>query len=355
MRNFGLKHVYIPYDIRTEDMEYLKGKSDKTSVNLSSVSVLVFDTDEFSRNFMRQICRSLKFNEVFSTGEHSEVSQILSDNAADLIICDWMITPSGAFDFIRDVRTSSVYPDPSIPIVVLSAINDAKTLLAARNSGISAWIARPIVLTRLVSCLEACLKAPRPFVKTTSYAGPCRRRKQREFQGEDRRGRGRQQAALTQNSADLSRRAASGGGLTVGEMIKAGETVIREEEVRYREIRKNDLNELFALIRALKDEPSTMDEKLGKIYRKVNDLKGWGETFGFPFLTKVGDLMSDFILSIPPNAAKELFYLQSVEIYATVMKMIIDSDMRDEDDELARELMSELQALTNKAATLAVQ
>lgn len=329
-------------------MDPLKEKT----VNLSEVSVLIVDTDEFSRNFMRQICRGIKFNDVFATGDIFEAHQILEDNKADLIICDWMLTNSGAVEFIRHVRSSPTYPNPSIPIVVLSAINDARALIAARDAGISAWIARPIVLNKLVTSLEACVKAPRPFVKSDSYAGPCRRRKQRDFSGQERRGQGRPQAAPHPGSIDLSKRAGKAGSLTLDEMVKAGETVIKQEETRYRDIRKNDLEELFVLIRELKDSGTSTEEMLGRIYRKINDLKGWGHTFGYPFLTKVGGLASDFMLTIPSSdAMKNLFFIQAIEIYATVMKMVIDSDMRDENDELAGELLSELQALKDKAAT----
>lgn len=337
-------------------MDILKEKNRK-DINLSEISALVVDPNEFSRNFTKQICRGIKFNDVFATGDIFDSHQILEENKADLIICDWMLSPSGAVEFIRHIRTSAIYPNPSIPIIVLSAINDAKTLIAARDAGINAWIARPIVLSKLIASIEACVKASRPFVKSETYAGPCRRRKQRDFSGEDRRGRSKAFPSLTPPpppaSADLFRRANKAGGLTIEEMIEAGETVIKEEEVRYRDIRRQDLEELFSLIRDFKDSDPDAHEHhpLSRIYRKVNELKGWGQTFGYPFLTRVGDLMSDFVLGVPPNLVHNLFFIQAIEIYATVMKMIIDSDMRDESDPLAGELLSELQALKDKAAT----
>jgi hypothetical protein len=58
----------------------------------------------------------------------------------------------------------------------------------ARDAGVNEFLAKPVsvkaILTRLISVIEH----PRPFVRTKTYFGPCRRRRvDDEYRGPERR------------------------------------------------------------------------------------------------------------------------------------------------------------------------
>ena len=47
----------------------------------------------------------------------------------------------------------------------------------ARDAGINEFIAKPVSVKTMMTRLVAVIEHPRPFVRTKSYFGPCRRRR----------------------------------------------------------------------------------------------------------------------------------------------------------------------------------
>jgi hypothetical protein len=148
-------------------------------------------------------------------------------------------------------------------------------------------------------------------------------------------------AAPEEKEADLS-------DASIDEMEKAGEAAIASESDNYSKVRLDDIAEIFNLVRAIKQPDAPVKDILEGIYRKSLDVKGMGNTFGFPLLTKVGDLLCDFVRGPNPDSFKVLAKLQVVETHAIIMKMIVDSNMHDEKDELAKELIGELEEMVAK-------
>ncbi len=65
----------------------------------------------------------------------------------------------------------------------------------ARDAGVNEFIAKPVSVKTMMSRLVAVIEHPRPYVRTNSYFGPCRRRRGEEYRGPERRADKLQQAA----------------------------------------------------------------------------------------------------------------------------------------------------------------
>ena len=89
--------------------------------------------------------------------------------------------------FLRKVRHSDECPNLTVPIIIVSAFTEMSHVLAARDLGMTEFLAKPIsaetVYTRLCSVIEN----RRPFVKASSFFGPDRRRRRGNYRGGDRR------------------------------------------------------------------------------------------------------------------------------------------------------------------------
>ena len=319
-------------------------------INLKSTHALIVDSNEFARGFTRGICQSLGFGDIFTAGDAAKALNILANNHIDVVICDWILLPGGGEDFIRQVRTSAAVPDRTIPIIILTGVSNIGTIIAARNVGINDFLVRPIKLHRLVACLETALGNPKPFIHAGAYTGPDRRRKNPTdiYRGPERRA-ALQTAAVPESRKASAEKMRDDKGMSVEEMIAAGERVIAEAHAGYAGVRLQDLNDLFSLIRVLKEPGSSPREILKKIYLKANDIKSLGVTFGFPLLTTAGELLCELLEDLPPDAVKTLFVLQAIETHATVMKMVVDANVHDETDEFATDLVDGLRALVAKA------
>ncbi len=263
----------------------------ESKLNFRELSLLIVDPNEFSRSLTRDICRSFRFGNITVVGNSLDAIDLLATNLFDVVICDWALHPHSGAGFVRHSRTAAKMRNVCVPIIVLTAVSDLETITVARDIGIHDFLTRPLVLGRLASCLSRTLGAPQTFIRCESYVGPNRRRKQRPFDGPERRagkfgGTSFRPDEILATAGKLSKP----GGLTIGEMVAAGEAVILESEQHYRSVRSQDLDHLFTLTRELKETHRPDDDLIKKLYLKSNDLKGMGQTFGYPLLTDAGEL-----------------------------------------------------------------
>ena len=62
-------------------------------------------------------------------------------------------------------------------------------LIAARDAGMTEYLTKPVSGQRLYQRISAIVKSNRDFIRATEFFGPDRRRRDKDHQGEDRRGK----------------------------------------------------------------------------------------------------------------------------------------------------------------------
>jgi response regulator RpfG family c-di-GMP phosphodiesterase len=86
------------------------------------------------------------------------------------------------------VRNAPDSPNPFIPIIMVSGYSSKECVNAARDAGVTEFLAKPVSSKAILSRLVAVIESPRPFVRTKTYFGPCRRRRIDPFyKGPERR------------------------------------------------------------------------------------------------------------------------------------------------------------------------
>src|SRR6185436_8595600 len=63
-----------------------------------------------------------------------------------------------------------------VPIIMLTGHSEKKRVTAARDAGITEFLAKPISAKGLYERIVNVVASPRPFIKTKTYFGPDRRR-----------------------------------------------------------------------------------------------------------------------------------------------------------------------------------
>ncbi len=97
-------------------------------------------------------------------------------------------------EFMRMVRMNPASPNPFVPTIMLTGHTSLEHVQQARDSGVNEFIAKPVSVKTMMTRLGAVIEHPRPFVRTTVYFGPCRRRRQDEHRGPERRATAKQAA-----------------------------------------------------------------------------------------------------------------------------------------------------------------
>ena len=76
----------------------------------------------------------------------------------------------------------------SSDLVMLTGHTSLERVHQARDAGVNEFLAKPVSSKTILSRLVSVIEHPRPFVRTRSYFGPCRRRRRDdEYHGPERR------------------------------------------------------------------------------------------------------------------------------------------------------------------------
>jgi two-component system, chemotaxis family, chemotaxis protein CheY len=166
------------------------------------LKVLVVDDNQHMRKLVVAILQAFGAVQIFEAVDAEHAWTILRDACPDVVLLDWQMDGMSGLDFVRQVRTSPQSPNPFLPVIMLTGHTHLDHVRQARDAGVNEFLAKPVsvkaILTRLISVIEH----PRPFVRTKTYFGPCRRRRGNdEYHGPERRNQS-ESTALDDDPAD---------------------------------------------------------------------------------------------------------------------------------------------------------
>ena len=157
------------------------------SYNLERLNFLIVDDNKHMRALVKTILHALGAKNCREASDGADAFKELRHFPADIIICDWNMSPLDGLDFVRLVRTGGDSPNPFVPIVMLTGHTELVKVIEARDSGVHEFLAKPISARSLYARIWIIIEKPREFIKTKSYFGPDRRRNDAEYKGSERR------------------------------------------------------------------------------------------------------------------------------------------------------------------------
>jgi two-component system, chemotaxis family, chemotaxis protein CheY len=158
-----------------------------TKPDLSGVRALVVEDNTLQRRILIRMLEALKASEVRQAADGSEALGMLEDFTPDVIVTNSRMQPVGGLEFARRVRASEQRPFQTVPIIMVSATDELTAVEAARNAGINAFLAKPVLIETLREQILNLIENPPPFVRSAAYIGPERRLSDLPFPGPDRR------------------------------------------------------------------------------------------------------------------------------------------------------------------------
>lgn len=151
------------------------------------LKVLVVDDNQNMRKLVTTILQAFGVTHVTEAASGKRALEAMKENP-DVIILDWMMGEMNGIEFTKAVRTQPGSPNPYVPIIMLTGHTSADCVAHARDAGINEFLAKPVSLKAMLARLTAVIEYPRPFVRTSGYFGPCRRRRNMdEYRGPERR------------------------------------------------------------------------------------------------------------------------------------------------------------------------
>lgn len=156
--------------------------------NIAAVRFLIVDDNAPMRALLRTILSSLGAGYVADAADGRTAFERLKECDADIVICDWNMSPIDGVEFTNMVRNGADSPNPFVPIIMLSGHAEMARIVEARDAGVHEFMAKPVSAAKLFGRIKAIIDQPRPFIRTATYFGPDRRRRDDpKYKGPERR------------------------------------------------------------------------------------------------------------------------------------------------------------------------
>jgi CheY-like chemotaxis protein len=152
------------------------------------LKALIVEDNVHMRTLLRSLLTALGVKHVYEASNGADAFVILRDKSPDMILTDLSMKPIDGIAFTREVRLSHDSPNPYVPIIMVTGHTERLKVEAARDAGVTEFLAKPITAQGLFLRIAQIVERPRAFVRCAEYFGPDRRRRKDEtFTGPWRR------------------------------------------------------------------------------------------------------------------------------------------------------------------------
>ena len=142
-----------------------------------SLKALIVEDNAHMRSLLRALLNSVGIKDVAETAHGAAAIESLRERKSDLVLSDLSMKPMDGLDFTRHVRNNDQSPNPFIPIIMITGHTEKHRVEAARDAGVTEFLAKPITAHNLFSRVAEIVERPRAFVRCDGYFGPDRRRR----------------------------------------------------------------------------------------------------------------------------------------------------------------------------------
>ena len=141
------------------------------------LKILLVDDNHHMRVLLTEILRAIGVKHVYEAADGSEALQVMRRAPVDIIITDFAMSPVDGVDFVRLLRNSPDSPNALCPVIMVSGHSTERRVGEARDAGVNEFLSKPVTARGVLERIGQIIDHPRPYVRSSEYFGPDRRRK----------------------------------------------------------------------------------------------------------------------------------------------------------------------------------
>lgn len=143
---------------------------------LAALRILIIDDNAQMRTIIGTVLAAAGVRHLHYAQDGREGLAALARQEIDVAYVDYEMPKMNGLDLISAVRASGD-GRRFLPIIMLTGHCDLIRLNAARDRGVTEFVAKPVTAKTILSRLESVIFRPRPFVQSAGFFGPDRRRR----------------------------------------------------------------------------------------------------------------------------------------------------------------------------------
>jgi CheY-like chemotaxis protein len=145
-------------------------------IDFSKLRFLVIDDNAHMRRILRTLLHGFGARDVYEAEDGAAGLEAFTHSMPDIVLTDWDMPIFDGLELAQMIRQPGANANPYVPIIMLTGHSEKKRVMAARDAGITEFMAKPISAKSLYQRILNVVANPRPFIKTKTYFGPDRRR-----------------------------------------------------------------------------------------------------------------------------------------------------------------------------------
>ena len=145
-------------------------------VAFNELSILIADSNANMRQIVRATLRSFGVRNIEEAEDGASCLEAFQISSPDFLITDIKLPIIDGLEVVRLIRTPETSYNPFIPIIVLTADTEKRHVIAARDSGVTEFLCKPVSPKSLYVRIKSVIETPREFIRTKHFFGPDRRR-----------------------------------------------------------------------------------------------------------------------------------------------------------------------------------
>lgn len=144
---------------------------------LEGVSALILDDNAHMRGLVRAILASFGLRRIEEAADCNEGFGILARGDIDIAFVDFKLGGQDGLEFCRRVRLGHDSPNIYLPLVMITAYSERSRVIDAINAGVDEFLVKPVRAVDVANRVNGVIERRRPFVRSGTYFGPDRRRR----------------------------------------------------------------------------------------------------------------------------------------------------------------------------------
>ena len=118
----------------------------------SDLSVLLIEDDHATREILTFFLQELGITDIHTLSNAVDGLKFMDDNQGwkGIVLCDWNMPRMSGASFYRQVKNSH----PDLPFIMVTGRNDEDSVMFAKESGIYAYILKPVSIEELKTKIE---------------------------------------------------------------------------------------------------------------------------------------------------------------------------------------------------------
>jgi CheY-like chemotaxis protein len=349
---------------------------EKENLGQDRLSVLVVEDNDYMLDVFANALKRMGFTRTFRARGGKEAVDYLRNSTKsfagseqiDIVISDLVMSPITGQHVLQWLRDDKASPNRFMPFILISGAADRVNVEAARERGVSEFMAKPFSVENVYKVLQRLIDNPRQYVTTQNYFGPDRRRsKSGPPMGSERRKPDESHATIVYSKDRVERSKTDSGvwlfklpnylkqkmGSNAArqpfvlplEVLSSAETELKREAQGFLGWAKSYLDRLSAQVGEAKNKFGERNTNFDEINLIAHELRGQGGTFGYPLITIFAKSLYE--LTKPPCAQDDAM-LEIVKAHIDTMRAVFREDIEGDGGEIGQQLFKGLKMAVAK-------